>query len=244
MLIIAKNKISAEELSTVAIPEATKSFRPIRHSHLVDSVRGELTTQGYEILEEEHATARDGLRYFGGFAVRRLDAQADDRRLVVGLRNSSDKSISAAICMGSKMLVCENLCFGSTINLSHRHTANIMENIGEIIQSAIGQAKGYFDNMGQRIERYQNTELTRDAAPELATRLVDAGGIPARNLYPVIQEFRAPRHEEFKGNTLWNLYNAVTESLKGSDLSKLPQRTMAVQKILDEQSLVGSIELN
>jgi len=40
--------------------------------------------------------------------------------------------------------------------------------------------------------------------------------------------------EEFgKAENLWGLYNAVTESLKGSDISKLPQRTMNLQSLFD-----------
>jgi hypothetical protein len=38
---------------------------------------------------------------------------------------------------------------------------------------------------------------------------------------------------EFEGSTLWNLYNAITENLKGGDLSKLPFRTMTTQSIFD-----------
>lgn len=36
-----------------------------------------------------------------------------------------------------------------------------------------------------------------------------------------------------KAENLWGLYNAVTESLKGSDISKLPQRTMKLQALFD-----------
>ena len=49
-----------------------------------------------------------------------------------------------------------------------------------------------------------------------------------------MQEFRNPRHEEFKGGSLWSLYNGITENLKGGDLTKLPQRTMTVQSVFDQ----------
>lgn len=38
-----------------------------------------------------------------------------------------------------------------------------------------------------------------------------------------------------KKENLWGLYNAVTESLKGSDVSKLPDRTMKLQTLFDAQ---------
>lgn len=47
---------------------------------------------------------------------------------------------------------------------------------------------------------------------------------------------RGELEEEFgKSENLWGLYNAVTESLKGSDLSKLPARTMKLQALFDAQ---------
>ena len=42
-----------------------------------------------------------------------------------------------------------------------------------------------------------------------------------------------------QGENLWGLYNAVTEVLKGSDLSKLPTRTMKMQSLMD--ALVGHV---
>ena len=49
-----------------------------------------------------------------------------------------------------------------------------------------------------------------------------------------MNEFRNPRHPEFKGQTLYSLFNAFTEEMKGSDLSKLPYRTMACESIFDK----------
>jgi hypothetical protein len=87
--------------------------------------------------------------------------------------------------------------------------------------------------MGLRIERYQSTEISDMLAADLMVTLVDSKAFPARDIYSAIEEFRNPRHEEFKGRTLWSLYNSITENLKGGDLSKLPFRTMTTQSIFD-----------
>jgi len=87
--------------------------------------------------------------------------------------------------------------------------------------------------MQTRIEYYKTYELTEDEAAGLIVRLADTKALPAREVYPVMQQFRAPNHPEFSGRTLWSLYNGVTECLKGGDLSKLPARTMVAQSIFD-----------
>ena len=232
-LIIAKNKVNAEQLASVFTPEKTDSFQPIPHFGLVELTREAIGRAGLSISQEEHSLARGGQRYFGGFALSGLDITGADRQIVLGLRNAHDKSFAASICVGNRMTVCENLCFSSDIKLARRHTTNIMTDLPRVLADAVGRVVSHWNDMGNRIESYKQTEITRDRAADLLIDLVDSKAFPAREIYNAVQEFRNPRHEEFKGGTLWTLYNSVTENLKGGDLSKLPFRTMTAQSIFD-----------
>ena len=235
-LIIAKKKVPLEQLIGVETPVATESFTPIPHFNLVQLTREAITRAGLTILEEEHSLARDNLRYFGGFALTGADIQGADRQVVLGLRNSHDKSFAAAICIGNRMIVCENLCFASDIKLARRHTVNILTDLPRVLADAVGRVVSHWNDMTKRIEFYKSLEITDALAADLMVRLVDGKAFPQRDIYPCIQEFRNPRHEEFKGGTLWTLYNAITETLKGGDLSKLPFRTMTTQSVFDRIS--------
>ena len=248
-LLIAKNKVSAEQLLTVATPEKTESFQPIGHAYLVDQMREAIARAGYTVKEEEHALARMGQRYFGGFSIVGPDINANDRELVLGLRNANDRSFAASVCIGNRMIVCENLCFSSDIKLARKHTTNIMRDIPEVLSKAVGLLVSHFTDMESRIERYKVIELNNEQAADLTVRLADAKAIPSREVYPVIQQFRTPNHPEFNGRTVWSLYNGLTEQLKGGDLSKLPYRTRTAQSILDGyvgfvSKLSGQVENN
>lgn len=232
-LIIAKNKVQFEQLMGVETPVATESHMPIPHHTLVTLTRSAIEAAGLTVLQEEHALHRDGLRYFGGFALTGAGIDGADRQVVLGLRNAHDKSFAAAVCIGNRMLVCENLCFASDVKLARRHTVNIMADLPRVLADAVGRVVSHWNDMGLRIERYQSTEISDKEAADLLVRLVDSKAFPARDIYNAITEFRAPRHDEFKGKTLWSLYNSITENLKGGDLSKLPFRTMTTQSILD-----------
>lgn len=232
-LIIAKNKVNAEQLMGIQTPDKTDSFTPIPHFGLVELTREAIGRAGLNVEMEEHSLARGGQRYFGGFALRGSDIDGADRQIVLGLRNAHDKSFAASICVGNRMLVCENLCFSSDIKLARRHTTNIMADLPRILGDAVGRVVAHWNDMGKRIETYQQTEISRDRAADLLIDLVDSKAFPARDIYNAIQEFRNPRHDEFKGGTLWTLYNSITENLKGGDLSKLPFRTMTTQSIFD-----------
>lgn len=232
-LIIAKNKVNAEQLFTVATPEKTDSFQPIAHAGLVTLTRDAIERAGLSIVQEEHSLARGGQRYFGGFALSGVDISGTDRQIVLGLRNAHDKSFAASVCVGNRMMVCENLCFSSDIKLARRHTTNIMADLPRVLSDAVARVVSHWQDMGKRIESYQQTEISRDQASSLLVDLVDSKAFPAREIYNAVQEFRNPRHEEFKGGSLWTLYNSVTENLKGGDLTKLPFRTMTTQSIFD-----------
>ena len=223
-------------LHEVKTPAATDSFQPIAHSRLVDLTREAIGRAGLAILEEEHATARDDQNYFGGFSLSGPDISGTDRQIVLGLRNSHSKQFAASICVGNRMLVCENLCFSSDIKLARRHTTNIMNDLPRVLADAVGRVVSHWNDMGNRIETYKQTEISRDRAADLLIDLVDAKAFPARDIYNAVQEFRNPRHDEFKGGTLWTLYNSITENLKGGDLTKLPFRTMTTQSIFDRLS--------
>lgn len=232
-LIIAKNKIERAQLSNLALPAETDSFKPLAHSRLVDLTLEAIERAGLTVLEQEHSIAREGMRYFGGFALKGAQLDGADRQVVLGLRNANDKSFPAAICIGNRMLVCENLCFSSDIKLARRHTVNIMTDLPRLLADAVGRCVSHWNDMGKRIEAYQQIELDNARVADLLVSLVDAKAFPARDIYNAVTEFRNPRHAEFKGGTLWTLYNSITENLKGGDLSKLPFRTMTTQSIFD-----------
>ena len=233
MLILAKNKVDSEQLANVVTPAATDTHTPIGHALLAERTRNVIAKAGLEITQEEHAIARGGLRYFGGFALKGEAIDGDDRKLVLGLRNAHDKSFAASVCIGNQMMVCENLCFSSDVKLARRHTVNILRDLNTVLSSAVSRVTSHWVDMGNRIASYKESEISKEAASDLVVDLAEMGAFPARSVYKAIQEFRNPRHEEFKGGTLWTLYNGVTEHLKGGDLTKLPQRTMTTQSVFD-----------
>ena len=231
-----------DQLKAVKTPEKTATHTPIPHSLLVSKTRTALDRAGFSITEEEHALARGGQRYFGGFALTGDDIKGEDRRLVFGLRNSSDKSTAASACMGNSMMVCDNMCFSSDVKLARRHTVNILRDLDGMLAKAISRIVTSWHDMGQRIEAYKVAEISNDRASNLVVDLAEVKALPERDVYKTAKEVRNPRHPEFRGNTLWNLYNSVTENLKGGDLSKLPERTMKVQSLFD--SIAGHESTN
>ena len=81
-------------------PLASQTWVPVPHHRLLEQVESTITGNGLTVINQAHALWQDGQRYFGLLEVANGESHAD-YGLVIGLRNSHDKSFPAAIAMGS-----------------------------------------------------------------------------------------------------------------------------------------------
>ena len=241
-LIYSSNKVDFAAVKAIETPapnwmrkpdaEGKGNHFPIAHDALINQARETLKDNGFTIEQEEHGLSEGNMNCFSGFALRKSGFDSDERQLVMGLRNSHNQKFAGSLAIGNSMLVCENLCFSSDVKLARRHTTHILGDLPRVLASAVARVTSHWQDMGKRINAYQQAEV-RDAA-SMIVDLVDAKAFPARDIYKAVEEFRNPRHEEFKGGSLWTLYNSITENLKGGDLTKLADRTMRMQSIFDK----------
>src|SRR6185312_13063801 len=144
---------------------------------------------------EAHALWSDGLRYFGLLEVTNGHL-AEDYGLVIGLRNSHDKSFPAAIAMGSSVFCCDNLAFSAEVTIARRHTRFIERDLPRIVHTAVGRLSDLRGKQDERIQAYKETELSDPAAHDLVIRAIDASVLPVTQVPDVLQEWRIPSHEE------------------------------------------------
>ncbi len=227
--------VAREEVARVATPSRTTSWVPVAHAAVLDGVQGALERAGLTVVSEAHALARDGDRYFGMLELRDPVTESGEFGLVVGIRNSHDKSYPAGLAIGSNVFVCDNLSFSGEVRLARRHTARIGTDLIPMIGRAVGQLGNLRRAQEERFAAYRRHELADAAAHDLVILALDAQVIPASRVPLVIKEWRTPRHPEFRsgGKTVWRLMNAFTEGWKGGSLDRLPRRSQALNGLLD-----------
>jgi hypothetical protein len=215
-------------------PPSSETWVPIAHHRLLELVEETLVGGGMAVANEAHALWSDGLRYFGLLEVTN-GRPHEDYGLVIGLRNSHDKSFPAAIAMGSSVFCCDNLAFSAEVTIARRHTRFIERDLPRIVHTAVGLLSDMRGQQEERICSYKETELTDPAAHDLVIRAVDANVLPVTQLPAVLEEWRAPSHEEFAadGKTVWRFHNAMTHVWKGRNLAALPRRSQALHGLLD-----------
>lgn len=222
------------EVEQALTPSGSHTWVPVPHSRLLEQVESTLVAGGLEIVAEAHALWSDGLRYFGLLEVRNGHAQ-EDYALVLGLRNSHDKSFPATIGLGSGVFICDNLAFSAEVTIARRHTRFIERDLPRIVNTAIGRLSDLRGQQEARIQAYKKTNLEDHTVHDLVIRAVDAGVLPVTQVPEVLTEWRTPRFVEFAedGPTAWRLFNSFTETWKGRNLLALPRRSQALHGLLD-----------
>jgi hypothetical protein len=215
-------------------PSASETWVPIPHHRLLEQVEDTISSNGMTVINQAHALWTKGLRYFGLLEVTNGQA-AQDYGLVVGIRNSHDKTFPAAIAMGSAVFVCDNLAFSAEVTIARRHTRFIERDLPRIVHTAVGRLADMRGQQDERIRTYKDTELSDPAVHDLVVRAVDAGVLPVTQLPAVLNEWRRPSHQEFEtdGKTAWRFHNAITHVWKGRNLAALPSRSQALHGLLD-----------
>jgi hypothetical protein len=206
------HEVSEDELRTVACPAATATWFPLPHSQILDAVRGTLATAGFAVQRQRLALCRKGARFFGT-----LDLQneiCEGVRLAVGFRSSFDKSFPIGFCCGERVVVCDNLSFGSDVIIAKKHTRFGKDRFDEGVAKALASLLEYQQVAAERIDRMRHCPLSDDLANSLMLQAWEEGIVSHRLLPQVICAYRQPQVADFLARTTWSLFNAFTGVLK------------------------------
>jgi len=226
------NAVSRDDLDRVVTPPSTRSWCPIAHADALQLVEQALPRHGLSVVKAAYALTHTGARFFGLLEIRNGQV-IEDQTWVLGIRNAIDKRLAFGLVGGSEVLVCDNLAFIGSYTLHRRHTSRIMDDLPGLIDDTIGKIISSWHAHAARIEAYRERRLTDKAAHDLLIRAIDARAIVPRLVPKVLQEWRQPSHEAFRGRNLWSFTNAVTEALKGTGLPLLAQRTERLHHLCD-----------
>ena len=223
--------VTRDQLATVATPPPTPTWFPIPHRQFLDGVATTLSRAGMHIVHEAHGLSADRNRYFGLLQIAN-GSNPDDFAVVLGLRNSHDKKFPLGLVVGASVMVCDNLSFSGEIRIARKHTVHVSRDLPHLIEKAIGQLGDLRHTQERRFSTYKQHKMTDHQAHDLVIQSLDARVIPVTKIPDVLNEWRKPRHAEFGERNVWRLFNAFTETLKGS-LDSLPTRTTVLHGILD-----------
>jgi len=228
--------VSREDLIAVPTPQGTRTWFPLNHSTILGEVESQLVSSGFAIAEETHALSHDGARYFGVLSVTLPNRDTTDFGWIVGIRNSHDMTYPAGLVAGTRVFVCDNLCFSGEVRISRKHTRFAERDLRHLTARAVGQLGDKFRALDQRVDAYKEEQVTNTRAHDIIIRAVDCAAITPAQIPGVLDQWRNPAHESFQPRNAWSLFNAFTEVHKEINPHTALRRGEALHGLFDAET--------
>ena len=211
MLHAGANRIGRQDLLSLPSPASTETHTVIPHAILVESTLEALSYRRIEIVKDEYGISKDGMKMFGVLTLN-VNGPSGDIALVLGLRNSHDKTFSLGMVAGFRVFVCDNLAFrGEFFALTKKHSKNLLQHFADSVAIGVDRVQRQFAPITQKIDAWKGFTLPDIRAKEIIyDAYTGAVELPKHTLKTVHNAYFEPVLDDFKPRTLWSLQNAFT----------------------------------
>jgi len=197
------------------------------HAFATDTVDA-IERAGFTIEAEDYAITKDENRLFGLISVSRPVVPVASTYgvpalykpkwdMLVGVKGAHDQSISRGLTIGSRVLVCSNLCFAGDLGIwNSKQTTNIAQRIPEMVADAVAG----LGNAGRRLtidfDAFNAKQISRDIGDKVLLDIYRSGGFSASQMGRAVDDWDKCSVEEHtaNGRNLWWLFNSATHALK------------------------------
>jgi hypothetical protein len=225
------NIVTREQLAALPPVEGTKTFKPVAHIELVETLEKVLADRDIKIEREQFATGLGGIKLFGTLDLNVKGVGASCASL--GVRTANDRSMSIQMIAGMRIFVCDNLAFnGELVCINRKHTSKL--DLFEELELAVSKYERHFRKLKKEVSRLTRRKLTDPQAKAMIYDVFSAEIMPTRLFRIVGQEYFQPRHKEFEPRTAWSLHNALTEVAKAMPISTRMQATVQIGEYFEK----------
>jgi hypothetical protein len=218
----------------VAVPERTSTYTPIPHGRVLEQLRKVLPMHGMKLERLQLGLANNGSRLFGVADVVNGTGRPD-WGIAIGIRNSYDKSMALNMCAGSRVFVCDNLAFHGEVMLRRRHVGMVDHELPGMVNELVNGVAIFKGEMIAQIDTFKRTEINDVRAHDVVCRALRAGVLPAQAIPGVLDQWDAPKHDDFTPRTAWSLFNAFTEVSKNRSAGLQITSTLSLNALFNRE---------
>lgn len=226
------NRVGEAEVMSVQAPEWTKTWHPISHGALIQSLDLAVRDQNLPaVTKREYSLSEDGARMFGAWTFG--ESASRGAGFALGFRNSINKTLPIGICAGASVFVCDNLCFSGEFITFRKHTGGVtLEHLVYLARKAMGKVSERIQGFGKAmsildnyyVDPVQFRWLTHEAMVQ---------GVVAPSSFPRFLECVDQEMELTHGyRTLNVFYQSVTRLLRGTSLFRLGKATAGLNGLV------------
>ena len=209
-----QNETTKRLLLDAPIPRQTRTYKPISHSQLMDLTSESIYEAGFELDTELYSSAREGMVANGKFTIKNVADK--EMQLQIGWQNSYDKSLSLKFAIGTKIFICSNgMVVGDYGTFKKKHQGEIQTFTPNAITEYIKRAGEMFTKMQQEREIMKTIKVDKRIQAELIGRMIiEEQFIESTQLNIIRKELDNPTHNYGAPDSLWELYQFTTFSMK------------------------------
>ncbi len=208
-------EITRQESLNISKPFKTYSYCVISQEEIINTALEQISKQGLKLKSEFHKTDGSKNKFVGGFTINSQGNSEMD--MFFGYKNSYDKSMSASYASGASIFICSNSAVSGEQCLTRKHTGNANNIITIAITHGISSLGEKFRQIEKDFQRMKEIEVTKKTYASLVGQLyLEQEIITAHQLSVVKGEMDRESYDYGIKDSLFNVYQAVTHSLKSS----------------------------
>ena len=203
-------RVTRQDLAQYEPPEATATWKPIKHVDVVDGLYEELDRRQIGVTHEEYAVQRKGNYLFGVMTLNYL--KTDEFAAALAFRHSNDMQEAMKMYAGVRVFACDNMALsGSELILHKKHSKNFR--IADALPEALDRYQEGALTLQRDIQELKDTPIDHVIFREYVYDIFRRKVVPIRLFHPVTDEWHASVPEDGIG-TGWLMHNCFTSHIK------------------------------
>lgn len=224
------------------VPARTATYSPVAHSDFLMLLTNKIRNNNMQVAGDRYYTNMQGTKLVGYYTINDTSPMEHSNELgvqmMIGFKNSYDKSMTAALAVGANVIICGNgIVYGDLVSFRRKHTGDIRNELITKMEEAVNSLRGSFGRLTLDIDNMKNRTLTtQERAEILGVMYFENNIVTPTQLSIVKNEIHNSKH--FRGDTAWDLYNNITEALKRSHPSRHIEDHVKLHRFMQETVMV------
>lgn len=223
-------------LMGVQAPSETNTYKPFTHAQVIDLTLEGLHQAGFKLEDELYTSAREGQVANARYVI--SNVADNEMKFQIGWQNSLNKSLSLKWASGVRIIICKNgVVNGDFGAFKKKHQGDIAEFSPKHISEYIKRAGDTFKQMQEQREAMKQVEIDESVTAHLVGEMfMNNDFITSTQLNIIKREIQVPSFDYGADNSLWQLYNHLTFSMKDIHPSLWMENHMQAHKFFVNQA--------
>lgn len=224
---------------SVPTPNHGKSYTVIPHSSIISTIKSELASADFSILQNDYKSNINGQIAYGAHIIKPSSHVEDhDLEMTIVWSNSYDKTQRFKCSIGACVKVSGSMIIDLDMEVyARKHTGTADVEAFSTIKNQIQNASSCFDRIVKVKEELKTIILTRREQAEILGRIwAEYEILTLTQLGIIKRELQTPSFDyECDPNSAWVLYNHIIHALKESHPNRWLDDHAAIHKLFMDQ---------